>query len=160
MERNHKRPWEALLHAGHTHVPRRGLSRRQMLGTAGAAGAILVTGLPKVALGVSPGSGVPNPIPHINHPPPPGAHFFFPGHVDGSFSPTDPTPGPLAGRDPSTIYDFNGFIGSADLELSGTGTDTTTGDTDTYTFHTDMRFMKGVFVDTAGRNQHGAFAFI
>ena len=160
MDRKHRPLWEALLHAGHRHVPVGGMSRRQMLGTAGAAGAILVAGLPKVALGAKPGSGLPTPIPHINHPPPPGAHFFFPGHVDGSPSPTDPTAGPLAGRDPSTVYDFNGFIGSADLILSGTGTDTTTGDTAPYGFHTDMRFMKGVFVDTEGRTQRGAFAFI
>jgi hypothetical protein len=131
-----------------------------MIGTAGAAGAILATGFPKIALGTKPGSGLPTPIPHINHPPPVGAHFFFPGHVDGSASPTDPTAGPLAGRDPSTIYDFNGFIGSADLVLSGTGTDMTTLATDVYTFHTDMRFMKGVFIDTEGQTQKGAFAFI
>jgi hypothetical protein len=131
-----------------------------MLGTAGAAGAILAVGFPKVAFAAEPGSGIPNPIPHINHPPPPGAHFFFPGHVDGSPSPTDPTPGPLVGRDPSTIFDFKGFIGSADLNLSGTGTDTTTGDAAPYTFHTDTRFMKGVFIDTAGVKHRGAFAFI
>lgn len=152
--------WEALLRAGHTHPPRHGMSRRQVLGTAGAAGAILAAGLPKVALGAQPGSGLPTPIPHINHPPPPGAHFFFPGHVDGSPSPTDPTPGPLAGRDPSTIYNFNGFIANADLVLSGTGKDLATLDTAPYTFHTDMRFMKGVFVDTTGQTRRGAFAFI
>src|SRR5262245_30600239 len=117
------------LPAGPMHFPRRRMSRRQMLRTTGAAGAIVVAGLPRFALGGAPGSGIPVPIPHINHPPGPGAHFFFPGHVDGSPSPTDPTAGPLVGRDPSTIYDFNGFIGQADLVLSGTGTDTTTGDT-------------------------------
>jgi hypothetical protein len=127
-----------------------------MLGTAGAAGAILVAGLPKIALGAKPGSGIPTPIPHITGP----GHFFFPGPVDGSAAPTDPTGAHPDGRDPSTIYDFNGFIGQADLTLSGTGTDTTTGETAPYGFHTDMRFMKGVFIDTEGRTQSGAFAFI
>jgi len=129
-----------------------------MLGTAGAAGAILVAGLPKIALGAKSGSGIPTPIPHKTGPL--GLHFFFPGPVDGSAAPTDPTGAHPDGRDPSTIFDFNGFIGQADLTLSGTGTDTTTGETAPYGFHTDMRFMKGVFVDTEGRTQKGAFAFI
>ena len=156
-----KRPPSEVIHAGCSHLHPPGISRRQMLGTAGAAGAILVAGLPKVVLGANPGSGIPNPIPHVNHPPPPGAHFFFPGPADGSVALTDPTPGqPLPGRDPSTIFDFNGFIGNCDLELSGLGTDTTTNATAPYTFHTDMRFMKGVFIDTAGQTRRGAFAFI
>jgi hypothetical protein len=162
MERKHLFPWEILFQREHVHVPRRGVTRRQMLGTAGAAGTILAVGFPKLARGEKPGSGIPNPIPHINHPPPPGAHFFFPGPADGSVAPTtDPTPGqPLPGRDPSTIYDFNGFIGNADLILSGTGTDTTTHASAPYTFHTDMRFMKGVFIDITGQTRRGAFAFI
>jgi hypothetical protein len=126
------------------------MSRRQMLRTTGAAGAALLAGFPARALAGRPGSGIPTPIP---------AGFFFPGRVDGSPSPTDPT-GTHPGRDPSTIYDFNGFIGVANLELSGTGTDTTTGDAAPYTFETDMRFLKGVFIDTAGRTRRGAFAFI
>jgi hypothetical protein len=136
------------------------MSRREVLGAAGAAGAILVAGVPRVVLGAKPGSGIPNPIPHVNPPPGPPVHFFFPGPVDGSLFPTDPHPFTFPGRDPSTIFDFNGFIGQAALSLTGTGTDTTTGVTARYSFNTDMRFMKGVFVDTAGRNQKGAFAFI
>jgi len=160
MERNNRPPWETLLHAGHTHIPRRGMSRREVLGAAGAAGAILVAGVPKVVLGAKPGSGIPNPLTHVNPPPGPPVHFFFPGPVDGSVFPTDPHPFPFPGRDPSTIYDFNGFIGQADLNLSGTGTDLTTLATAPYTFHTDMRFMKGVFIDTTGQTRRGAFAFI
>jgi hypothetical protein len=160
MDRNERSPWRPHLHASHAHLPHRGMSRRQLLGTAGTAGALLVVGFPKAALGVDPGSGIPNPIPHVNPPPGPPVHFFFPGPVDGSVFPTDPHPFPFPGRDPSTIFDFKGFIGQADLNLSGLGTDTTTGDTDTYTFHTDMRFMKGKFVDTAGVKHSGAFAFI
>jgi hypothetical protein len=58
------------------------------------------------------------------------------------------------------IFDFDGVIGQADLDMSGTGTDTTTGKSADYTFHTDMRFMKGRFVGTDGRVHRGAFAFI
>lgn len=106
----------------------------------------------------------PDPIPHVNEAVLAGfgvkAHFFFPGPVEGTAASTDPTGVHPGGRDPSAIYDFNGFIGSADLILSGTGTDLTTGKSDKYTFHTDSRFMSGVFLGTDGRRHRGNFAFI
>ena len=52
------------------------------------------------------------------------------------------------------------MIGQCDLNMSGTGTDTTTGVSAPYTFHTDMRFMAGRFLATDGRIHKGAFAFI
>ena len=107
-----------------------------------------------------------NPIPHINRAAGPQTfgsfHFFFPGPVDGSPAASDPEPAPAhaAGRDPSLIFDFEGVIGQADLDMSGVGTDLVTGAKSDYTFHTDMRFMKGRFVGTDGRVHRGAFAFI
>ncbi len=86
--------------------------------------------------------------------------FFFPGNVEGGPAPTDPTGPQPGGRDPSTIFNFDGVIGVADLDLKGTGTDTTTGQSARYDFHTDMRFMAGRFVATDGRVYSGAFAFI
>jgi hypothetical protein len=134
------------------------ISRRRFIGT--AAGAILVAGLPLPTWAAGSGPGNPIPIPHVFTGTPFGSfHFFFPGPVEGTATPIDPT-GVHPGRDPSTIFDFNGFIGQADLDLSGVGTDTTTGATAPYTFHTDMRFMKGEFVGTDGQNHRGAFAFI
>jgi hypothetical protein len=128
------------------------LSKRQFLKTAaGASGILLGSGFWLRALGANPGSGIPTPIP---------ATFFFPGPVDGSAVPTDPTGAHPAGRDPSVINNFNGFVGVANVRMTGLGTDTTTGDTAPYTFEADMRFMKGVFVDSAGQTQRGAFAFI
>ncbi len=53
----------------------------------------------------------PFPIPHVAAN---GAHFFFPGKVEGIDADH--------GHDPSLITDFNGFIGEADLNLTGTGT--------------------------------------
>src|SRR5215831_17993003 len=67
---------------------------------------------------------------------------------------------PLPGRDPSMIYDFRGFIGEADINLTGSGTDLNTHATAPYSFHADMRFMKGVFVGTDGQHHKGTFAFI
>jgi hypothetical protein len=91
-----------------------------------------------------------------------GFRFFFPGPVDGSPVAIDPEPAAAhaAGRDPSLIFNFDGVIGQADLTLTGTGTDTTTGASDRYGFHTDMRFMAGKFIGTDGRVHRGTFAFI
>ena len=105
-----------------------------------------------------------DPIPHINAVISGlgfGAfHVFFPGPADGSAAPTDPEGVHPNGRDPSTIFNFDGVIGQADLNLTGTGTDTTTGQSAPYGFHTDMRFMAGRFVGTDGQVHKGAFAFI
>ncbi|PYQ16045.1 MAG: hypothetical protein DMF80_06460 [Acidobacteria bacterium] len=153
------------------------VSRRQFFGaSAGAAGVMLGSGLWTPVRSDDDDQGengeqgekgqvcpAADPIPHINKVPAAfGAfHFFFPGPADGSTATTDPegTTQPN-GRDPSTIFDFDGVIGQADLELNGTGTDTTTMVSTPYRFHTDMRFMAGKFVGTDGRVHKGAFAFI
>ena len=107
-----------------------------------------------------------NPIPHINRAAGPQTfgsfHFFFPGPIDGTPSASDPEPAAAhaAGRDPSLICNFDGIVGQADLDMSGIGTDLTTGAKSDYTFHADMRFMRGRFVGTDGRVHRGAFAFI
>ena len=158
-------------------IVRPNLSRRRFFGiTAGAAGGVLGSGLWTPARGAhdddddegrKAGRPCPeqDPIPHINQGPPSGIggfRFFFPGPVDGSPAATDPEPAAAhaAGRDPSLIFNFEGVVGQADLTLTGTGIDTTTGATAKYGFHTDMRFMKGKFLGTDNRIHHGAFAFI
>jgi hypothetical protein len=154
------------------------VSRRRFFGmSAGAAGGVIGSGLWTPARADHDdedrgreGEGKPcpeqSPIPHVNRAAGPQTfgsfHFFFPGPVDGSPTAGDPEPpaAHAAGRDPSTIFDFDGVIGQADLDLEGTGTDLTTGRSAPYGFHTDMRFMKGRFLGTDGRVHHGAFAFI
>jgi hypothetical protein len=157
----------------------RPVSRRQFFGTsAGAAGVVLGSSLWTAAEDGDDEQDerenrghpcpAPDPIPHVTIPPIPSpviamcarAHFFFPGNVEGTAAPTDPTGPHPGGRDPSTLFDFDGVIGQADLNLTGTGTDTTTGESKPYDFHTDMRFMAGKFVGTDGRVHKGAFAFI
>jgi hypothetical protein len=146
---------------------RGGLSRRQLLtSAAGATGAGVVLGsglwTPAIADGEEGETGqrcaVALPIPFIN--PRNGQHFFFPGRVDGSDAPTDPTGPQPNGRDPSTITNFNGFVGQVDLNFTGTARDTTTGMTHQYDFHTDTRFMKGEFIASDEQRHRGAFAFI
>ena len=139
------------------------VSRRRFFGvTAAAAGVTLGSSLWTPARAEpgegEPSPGAPDPIPHFF----PGAHahFFFPGHADGSASSTDPTGVHPNGRDPSTLFDFDGWIGQADLILTGTGTDTTTGVSVPYKFHTDMRFATGKFLGTDRQVHKGTFAFI
>jgi hypothetical protein len=63
------------------------------------------------------------------------------------------------GQEPSTITDFNGFIGVTDVQGTGTAT-YPDGSTETLLFDTDMRFMKGAFVGTDDRVHEGTFGFV
>lgn len=63
------------------------------------------------------------------------------------------------GMDPSSIYDFNGFVGVADVQGTGTGTNPD-GSTETLLFDTDMRFMSGVYRDSDGVVRKGAFTLV
>ncbi len=148
-------------------LQQKSLSRRNLIrgaaGTAAGAGLLLGSGLRLQARADDEDEGnrnkcqaVPRPIPHITTPP--GGHFFFPGPVEGAPS-TDPH-FPNAGFDPSIITDFSGVIGQADLNLSGIGTDLNTGASATYDFHTDMRFMDGIFVGLDNEQHRGAIGFI
>lgn len=63
------------------------------------------------------------------------------------------------GIDPSSITDFNGFVGVADVRGIGTATNPD-GSTETLLFDTDMRFMDGVYVGQDGRKHQGTFGFV
>jgi len=63
------------------------------------------------------------------------------------------------GIDPSSINDFNGFVGVADVQGTGIATNPD-GSTETLLFDTDMRFMNGVYVDADGGVHKGAFGFV
>lgn len=148
------------------------VSRRKFFGSAVvASGAVMLgSGIPTKAWAhddqdhenekrcSSPECNLPVPIPHVTPIPIPSAtnpteaHFFFPGAVEGVDA--------ITGHEPSLIFNFKGFIGNADLDLTGTGKDLTTGETGAYSFHTDMRFMKGVFVGTDGTERRGSFVFV
>jgi len=51
----------------------------------------------------------------------------------------------------STITDFNGVVGAADMQGTAEGSDGTT-----YSFDADMRFMQGLYVGTDGRLRLGS----
>ena len=94
-------------------------------------------------------SAGPLPIPGIFNPGlgGPDIHFQKPG-------PADNTSGRFGGE-PSTITDFNGFIGVAHVQ--GTGTDNSG---NTLFWDTDLRFMHGVYQGTDGQIHSGTFAFV
>ena len=63
------------------------------------------------------------------------------------------------GIDPSSITDFNGFVGVADVQGTGTATNPD-GSTESLLFDTDMRFMSGVYVGQDGAVHKGSFGFV
>lgn len=129
-------------HAHHAHHM---LSRRAFMGSmAGVAGAALGTGLlPTSVLAAKSADATPKPTSNtvtLN-----GVIFsltFF---------------GP--GLDASSIGDFNGFVGVADVQGTGTATNPD-GSTETLLFDTDMRFMSGVYVGVDGAVHKGSFGFV
>src|SRR5438105_1093210 len=97
-----------------------GFSRRRLI-TRAAAGAVIGSKLSTPLHGdqedaVGTRGALPLPLPHISDVSqavgtPAMPHFFFPGPVEGTAVPTDPTGAHADGRDPSTITNFDGFIG-------------------------------------------------
>ena len=124
------------------------VSRRQFLGTAGAAGVGLGLGsgllTPAAAVADSGESAVlPRPIPSGFLTP---VGVFIHHHL------------PARGIEASQITDFRGTIGLA--QLTGTGTGTLNGTSSKLNFEIDNRFMQGTYVGVDGRRHQGTFGFI
>jgi hypothetical protein len=127
------------------HQHRHGLSRRRFIGAGAAlAGGAMGASLLGPTAALAKGASVkPRPIP---------GGFEIEGilfHVFG-FGP---------GQEPSTITDFNGFVGVTDVQGTGTATNPD-GSKETLLFDTDMRFMQGEYVGVDSRTHHGTFGFV
>ena len=125
-------------------------SRRQFLQTAGAAGLLACSGLESLAWGEKPISSQPRPIPggfQIE----PGGEVFH-NFAPGVFDPID--------SDRSGITDFNGFVGYAIVDGTGTGFNTETGEARRLFFEVDLRFMQGVYVGRDGNKHFATFSVI
>ncbi len=61
--------------------------------------------------------------------------------------------------EPSTITDFNGFVGVAHVTGNGTRTDAKTSKTKRLFFDTDVRFMDGHYIGVDGQQHGGTFSF-
>jgi hypothetical protein len=129
-------------HAHHTAISR----RRFIGGTASAVGTVLGASmlLPSAALAKTKLQNVtPNPIPGGTTIGGQLFHFLVFGQ----------------GLEPASITDFNGFVGVADVQGTGTATNPD-GSTETLLYDTDIRFMKGVYVGKDGAVHKGTFGFI
>jgi hypothetical protein len=134
---------------------RRRASRRAFLGNVAGAGTVLGVGLvsSKPAQANFDGFGQANPIPG-------GLAPFKPFGIFIHHNPLNPALALASLNDPSQITDFNGFVGLTHIRGGGTGTDTTTGATQSLAYQADMGFSQGEFVGTDGRHHHGTFAFV
>ena len=128
------------------HHARHRLSRRAFLGSAaGTTGALLGASILRPASALAGGFGDDSPEPTNNTVVINGVAFHF-----TAFGP---------GVDPSSITDFKGLVGVADVQGTGTATNPD-GSTETLLFDTDMRFMKGTYVGRDGSVHKGSFQFI
>src|SRR5690349_10739199 len=82
-------------------------------------------------------------VPAASDPRPTPKTFFIPGSFD------------VAGGTISSVDNYNGFSGVANID--GTGTDS---HGNTYDFNVDMRVMQGVYIARDGTRHRGTFAFI
>jgi hypothetical protein len=129
-----------------SHYDRHRISRRAFIGGAAAAtGASLGSGLLTPAAGSAASLSGRAPRPTTATTTINGITFHF-----DSFGP---------GVDPSSITDFKGFIGVADVRGKGTARKPD-GSVETLLFDTDMRFMKGVYVSRDGAVRRGTFGFV
>lgn len=126
------------------------ISRRCFLhaaaGTLGALGAGLFLPTPALAAGRDP-----KPIPGTRLAVGVPIHQNGPGPADAAASP---------GNEPSTITDFDGYIGVARVQGTGTGTNTDTGQASPLLFDVDLRYMQGVYQSVDGRFLPARFVFI
>jgi hypothetical protein len=143
-------------HVSYKHVIGQAMSRRQfMLMAVGTTGLLLSPRLVSPLLAAN--SVEPRPIPG-------GLQFLAPDnttvfHVFAPGYPFFPGNDP-ATNDPSVITDFNGRIGLAFVQGTGTHTDLTTGQERHLPFEVDLRFMQGAYVGLDGKRHHGAFTFV
>lgn len=133
----------------HAHFWERALSRRHFLAAAGLAGGAAVTSsiwMPQVAQGSS--SVAPTPIPYGTTIPGPSGNVLF--HFQF----------PVADTDVSSIFNFKGVVGVADINGPGAGVHDGKALGADSQFGSDNRFMKGVYIGTDGKRHRGTFAFI
>jgi len=129
-------------YVGHSHFWERAMmSRRQFMTAAAAtAGVVLGSGLWMPGSALAAGSD-PKPIPGGFAP---GFHVFLLGE----------------GNEPSTITDFKGSVGVAQVQGTGKAINTRTGFHETLNYDTDMRFMQGTYIGMDGHQYSDTFGFI
>jgi hypothetical protein len=150
-----------VVYPGHRHFTQRLLSRRGFLEKTGLTAATLAAAglLPAVARSAATTGAASTS--HGRNSTTTATPLPIPGGLQllGSTGPLFHVFLPATGAEPSTITNFNGFIGWA--AVGGMGTHTVNGEAPEHLpFEADVRFMRGEFVGADGLNHHGAFAFI
>ena len=160
IEQDFKAVWDSRVGdrpVGHAHFWERALSRRDLLGrTAGLTGLAFASslGLPAVTAASTLQNSGPRPVPGGTTIDGLGLfHFYFPtlNNPVGATQVVENGSG-----DPSTITDFNGFIGLGDWG-GGTGKDH---HGNTLYWAADVRFMDGEFIGLDDHSHLGATAFV
>jgi hypothetical protein len=129
---------------GHAHFWERALSRRQFLATTGLAGGAVVTSSIWMPLIAEAGTGAaPTPIPY--------------GTTLGQLFHFLP---PAPNTDESSIFNFKGTVGVAEINGPGAGTHDGQPLPSNAEFGSDNRFMKGIYIGADGESHRGTFAFI
>ena len=110
------------------------------------------------AVGVAAGLGLLNPSAAFGRAS--GAPRPIPGGFNETFTPVPSDPfihvlPPQLGFEMSTITDFSGIVGAAEIQGTAGGSDGSS-----YDFDTDMRFMQGTYVGLDGRVRQGSFGFV
>ena len=132
----------------HAHFWERALSRRHFLAAAGLAGGAAVTSsywMPLAAQASAPVA--PIPIPYGTTLTGPSGDVLFRFQF------------PVADTDVSSIFNFKGVVGVADIEGPGAGIHNGQAMSGAH-FGSDNRVMKGVYIGTDGMRHRGTFAFI
>ena len=144
---------EARHYPGHSHFWERALSRRKFLqGTGAAAGALLLGSQGWMPASASVPGDTPKAIPGGFIADFCGLPDTFHNFAPGVFDPLN--------TDRSGIFDFNGHIGYAIIDGTGTGHSTETNTTTPLPFEVDLRFMQGEYVGVDGRHRHATFCLI
>jgi hypothetical protein len=136
------------LFRGHSHFWKRAMSRRNFAGTAAAvAGLAAGARLALAPRALAAGSPDPRPIPGGIQPFGPGTPVFH-VFIIGS------------GEEPSTITDFNGVSGVAQVDGTWSGGGVVPPPGVPLVFDTDMRFMSGEYIGLDGTHHNGGFVFV
>ena len=148
------RKWELANKKSETRLMGSSMTRRQFAGRAARAAmmGVALGAAWRPAMALHHGSSEPVPIPGGTPALGGGFHVFGPT-PDGSFDPID--------AEPSTITDFNGFVGLAYLNGMVTRTNRATGEVRRLpSVGSDMRFMQGEYRGEDGKMHHGTFALV
>ena len=140
---------------GHGHFWQRAQSRRQFIQGSGAAAGMLLLG----SQGWMPASAsVPGNTPKAI---PGGFTAEFCGlPATTIFHNSAPNVFDAPNTDRSGIFDFNGHIGYAVIDGTGTGHNTLAHTATQLLFEVDLRFMQGEYVGVDGRHRHATFCLI